>query len=73
MACCGSGPYRGISNCGGRRRVKEYELCDNVSDYVFFDSGHPTEKANQQIAELTWSGKPSATGPYNFKALFDLK
>ncbi|XP_024029840.1 GDSL esterase/lipase 1 [Morus notabilis] len=66
VACCGSGPYRGTSSCGW----EEYELCDNVSDYVFFDSGHPTEKANQQFAKLAWSGKLSVTGSYNFKALF---
>lgn len=68
VACCGSGPYRGISSCGGRRGVKEYELCDNVSEYVFFDSAHPTEKAYQQIARLFWSGNSSATGP--LKSLF---
>ncbi|XP_031263622.1 GDSL esterase/lipase 5-like [Pistacia vera] len=27
-ACCGSGPYRGISSCGGKRGIEEYELCD---------------------------------------------
>lgn len=36
MACCGSGPYRGVVNCGGKGSVKEYELCGNPSDYVFF-------------------------------------
>ena len=70
VACCGSGPYRGISSCGGRRGVKEYELCDNVSEYVFFDPTHPTERAYQQLAQLTWSGNSSVTGPFNLKALF---
>ncbi|KAF3450554.1 hypothetical protein FNV43_RR06641 [Rhamnella rubrinervis] len=40
VACCGSGPYRGIYSCGGRRGVKEFELCQNVSEYVFFDFGY---------------------------------
>ncbi|KAF3451970.1 hypothetical protein FNV43_RR08066 [Rhamnella rubrinervis] len=71
VACCGSGPYRGILSCGGRRGLKEYELCDNASKYVFFDSAHPTERAYQQLAQLSWSGKSSVTGPYNLKALFE--
>ncbi|XVF67194.1 hypothetical protein PTKIN_Ptkin10aG0100700 [Pterospermum kingtungense] len=72
MACCGSGPYRGQSSCGGKRQIKEYELCEKPSEYLFFDSGHPTERANQEIAELFWDGTPNMTGPYNLKALFNL-
>ncbi|KAF3963612.1 hypothetical protein CMV_012019 [Castanea mollissima] len=70
-ACCGTGPYRGIFSCGGKRSVKEYKLCHNVSEYVFFDSIHPSEKANQQFAELMWNGTPNITGPYNLKTLFE--
>ncbi|KAM3747001.1 hypothetical protein ACB098_05G005700 [Castanea mollissima] len=72
-ACCGIGPYRGINSCGGKRSVKEYELCENPSEYVFFDTAHPTEKAYQQLAELMWSGTPNVAGPYNLKALFEQK
>ncbi|KAH1205115.1 GDSL esterase/lipase 5 [Glycine max] len=25
-----------LENCGGKRTVKDYELCENPSDYVFF-------------------------------------
>ncbi|KAK4591489.1 hypothetical protein RGQ29_021621 [Quercus rubra] len=71
IACCGTGPYGGIFSCGGKRSVKEYKLCHNVSEYVFFDSIHPSEKANQQFAELMWNGTPNITGPYNLKALFE--
>ncbi|XWS16113.1 hypothetical protein CRYUN_Cryun34aG0057700 [Craigia yunnanensis] len=70
IACCGSGPYRGIDSCGGRRVVTEYELCSDPTEYLFFDSSHPTDEANRQIAELMWSGAPNLTGPYNLKALF---
>ncbi|KAL5579648.1 hypothetical protein UlMin_012090 [Ulmus minor] len=73
IACCGSGPYRGILSCGGKRGVTEYELCDNVSEYVFFDSGHLTDKAHQQFAKLVWSEKLSFKGGYNLKSLFELK
>ncbi|KAJ7951445.1 GDSL esterase/lipase [Quillaja saponaria] len=68
-ACCGSGPYRGYSSCGGKRGLREYELCGNVTEHVFFDS-HPTERASQYIAQLMWSGNPHVMGPYNLKELF---
>ncbi|KAK7845963.1 gdsl esterase/lipase 2 [Quercus suber] len=72
IACCGTGPYNGILSCGGKRLVGfEYELCRNTSDYVFFDSGHPTEEAYQQLTELIWSGTRSVIGPYNLKELFE--
>ncbi|KAF5466297.1 hypothetical protein F2P56_016238 [Juglans regia] len=70
-ACCGSGPYRGVNSCGGKRSVKVYELCEKASDYVFFDTGHPTERANLLIAKSMWSGNLSVTWPYNVKALVE--
>ncbi|XP_010501058.1 PREDICTED: GDSL esterase/lipase 3 [Camelina sativa] len=74
-ACCGTGPLRGINTCGGRvlGPAQGYELCENVTDYLFFDSFHLTEKAHRQIAELIWSGPSNVTGPYNLKTLFELK
>ncbi|GLT60002.1 hypothetical protein SLA2020_327930 [Shorea laevis] len=69
-ACCGSGRYRGISSCGGKRGVTEFELCEDPNEYLFFDSGHFTDKVNGQIAELMWSGYPNVTGPCNLKELF---
>ncbi|KAB1209148.1 GDSL esterase/lipase 2 [Morella rubra] len=65
-------PYRGINSCGGRRSVKEYELCDDPKEYVFFDSAHPSQTAHEQLAKLTWSGTPIHTGTYNLKAMFQL-
>ncbi|EEF28460.1 carboxylic ester hydrolase, putative [Ricinus communis] len=70
-ACCGFGPYRGAGGCGGMGAIKEYELCDNPSEYLFFDGGHPTEKFNNQLAELMWSGNPKIISPYNIKTLVD--
>ncbi|KAF7124646.1 hypothetical protein RHSIM_Rhsim12G0212600 [Rhododendron simsii] len=70
-ACCGSGPYRGVNSCGGKRGVKEYELCSNPNEYVFFDFGHPTEKAYEQLAQQMWSSTPSIVRPYNLEALFE--
>ncbi|KAJ4717684.1 GDSL esterase/lipase [Melia azedarach] len=70
-ACCGSGPYRGIYSCGGKRGIEEYELCENPDEYLFYDSDHSSEKAYKQIAELMWNGTPTETGPYNLRMLFD--
>ncbi|EXC01343.1 GDSL esterase/lipase 2 [Morus notabilis] len=72
IGCCGSGLYRGVYSCGGKRGVKELELCDDVNDYFFFDSYHPTEKAYKQFAKLMWSGNSDITEPFNLKALFEL-
>ena len=72
-ACCGSGPYRGIPSCGGKKLVKEFELCKDTSEYVFFDPGHCSEEANQQFAKLMWIGTPNVIGPHNLKALNNVK
>ncbi|KAJ6776128.1 GDSL-LIKE LIPASE/ACYLHYDROLASE [Salix koriyanagi] len=66
-ACCGSGPFRGSITCG----QKVYQLCDNVSEYFFFDGIHPTEKANYQFAKLMWDGSPKIVKPFNLKTLFE--
>ncbi|XP_049387956.1 GDSL esterase/lipase 5-like [Solanum stenotomum] len=71
-ACCGTGPFRGVLSCGGKRQVKEYELCNNVKDYLFFDSSHPSEKAYQKYTELLWNGTPDVVAPYNLKSFFEL-
>ncbi|XP_018451864.1 GDSL esterase/lipase 3 isoform X2 [Raphanus sativus] len=71
MGCCGSGPLRGINTCGNQMG-HSFELCENVTDYLFFDASHLTEKAHRQLAELIWSGPPNVTGPYNLQALFEL-
>lgn len=68
-ACCGSGRYRGTFSCG--KNETGYELCPDPNEYVWFDPGHPTEKTNQQLAELFWSGASNITSPYNLKSLFE--
>lgn len=73
IACCGSGPYRGINRCGGKREgITEFELCDNVDEYFFFDSSHLTEAAYRQFADLMWNGNQNLTGPHNLNSLFHL-
>ncbi|KAJ0528309.1 putative GDSL lipase/esterase, SGNH hydrolase superfamily, GDSL esterase/lipase GLIP1-5/GLL25 [Helianthus annuus] len=70
-ACCGSGPFGGVYSCGGMRRIKEYEVCDNVLEYLFFDSYHPNELASRQFAEMFWNGDSIVTEPNSLEALFD--
>ncbi|KAK7294513.1 hypothetical protein RJT34_17402 [Clitoria ternatea] len=71
VACCGGGPYRGDYSCGGKRGIKEYEVCKNVDKYVFFDSLHPTQSAAQHFAKLMWSGNRDITENYNLERLFN--
>ncbi|KAL1338916.1 hypothetical protein HN51_033506 [Arachis hypogaea] len=72
VACCGSGLYNGDYTCGGKRASKDYDLCKNPSDYVFFDSVHPTERVNKIFSQIMWSGNQTSTGPYNLKTLFEV-
>ncbi|XP_027906488.1 GDSL esterase/lipase 1-like [Vigna unguiculata] len=71
VGCCGGGAYRGDQSCGGNKGTKEYELCDNVNEHLFFDSNHVTDRASQHFAELIWNGNHSVTTPYNLKQLFE--
>ncbi|XP_062087914.1 GDSL esterase/lipase 1-like [Humulus lupulus] len=71
MGCCGGGLYRGVYSCGGKRGETEFELCDNVGDYFFFDSVHPSEKAYKQLSQMFWSGGPDVTCPYNLEQFFE--
>ncbi|XP_021716074.1 GDSL esterase/lipase 5-like [Chenopodium quinoa] len=69
-ACCGTGKFRGIWSCGGTRLVKEFELCENVNDYVFWDSTHFTEKVYEQLADEMWN--LHSYGSHSIKELFYL-
>ncbi|XP_050233913.1 GDSL esterase/lipase 5 [Mercurialis annua] len=71
-ACCGGGRYGGVYSCGGRRIVKEFNLCKNPNNYVFWDSFHLTEKAYMQLAIEMWNGLNTShiIGPSNMKQLF---
>ncbi|KAF7142402.1 hypothetical protein RHSIM_Rhsim05G0088800 [Rhododendron simsii] len=66
---CGAMPweFRGEFSCGGKGPVKEFELCDNPAEYVFWDSIHLTEETCEQMAAQMWSGGPCAVKPYNLK------
>ncbi|KAK7294512.1 hypothetical protein RJT34_17401 [Clitoria ternatea] len=70
IACCGGGPYRGDYSCGGKRGIEEYEVCEDVDDYVFFDSLLPTEHAAKHYAKQMWNGNKHFTESFNLKHLF---
>ncbi|XP_057770776.1 GDSL esterase/lipase 5-like [Salvia miltiorrhiza] len=54
MACCGTGRFNGVFSCGGKRPVKEFQVCENPSKYVFWDSYHLTERVYKQMADEMW-------------------
>ncbi|KAI7741172.1 hypothetical protein M8C21_019351 [Ambrosia artemisiifolia] len=68
-ACCGTGRFRGTFSCGGKRPVKEYWVCENPKEYVFWDSYHLTERVHKQMAHQMWNQQPT-TGTSNLKTLF---
>ncbi|CAK9179833.1 unnamed protein product [Ilex paraguariensis] len=68
IACCGTGDFRGIFSCGGKRPVTEFQLCDNPKEHVFWDSYHLTERVYKQMADQMWA--ENSKGPYNLKTLF---
>ncbi|XP_061947419.1 GDSL esterase/lipase 3-like [Populus nigra] len=51
--------------------LNKFELCDNASEYLFFDGIHPADEVHNQFAKLLWSGNPDVGGPYNLKTLFE--
>ncbi|KAJ6957616.1 hypothetical protein NC653_039548 [Populus alba x Populus x berolinensis] len=62
-------PYGDVYSCGGKRMPVEFQLCDNVDHYIWWDSGHPTERIHEQIAKTLWKDGPSV-GPYKLEDLF---
>ena len=52
--------------------MKEFQLCENPSEYVFWDSFHLTEKLYKQLADEMWSGSPyfDVVRPHSLKNLF---
>ncbi|XP_031272591.1 GDSL lipase-like isoform X1 [Pistacia vera] len=68
IACCGIGLDRG-SDCG---KVKEYELCSDPNEYLYFDGGHQCEHANSILSNFLWNGGSNFTWPISMKQLYGL-
>ncbi|OAY41998.1 GDSL esterase/lipase At5g33370 [Manihot esculenta] len=67
VACCGQGPYNGLGLC-----TEISNLCQNRSQYAFWDPFHPSEKANRLIVESIFSGSTSYMVPMNLSTTMAL-
>ncbi|KAL4191904.1 hypothetical protein AMTRI_Chr06g169600 [Amborella trichopoda] len=70
-ACCGSGQNRGEYTCGGKSGAATYELCEDASAYVWFDSYHYTEDIHRLAAYKMWEGNKSCVRPQALKNFFN--
>ncbi|KAJ1699440.1 hypothetical protein LUZ63_007952 [Rhynchospora breviuscula] len=67
-ACCGNGGnYAGIVPCGPTS-----SMCDDRSDYVFWDPYHPSEAANLILAKYIVNGDTKYISPINLRQLLAL-
>ncbi|KAH9626632.1 hypothetical protein KSS87_001092 [Heliosperma pusillum] len=66
-ACCGSGAFRGKFTCMDK---SNFTLCDDPINYLWFDAGHPTQKADLQFSKEFWNGPSNLVSPYNLNTLF---
>ncbi|THU56517.1 hypothetical protein C4D60_Mb11t18060 [Musa balbisiana] len=67
-ACCGDGgQYQGIIPCGPTST-----MCDDRSEYVFWDPYHPSEAANLFLAKYIVDGDTRYVSPINLRQLLEL-
>ncbi|XP_058744299.1 GDSL esterase/lipase At5g33370-like [Vicia villosa] len=66
-ACCGQGPYNGIGLC-----TLASNICQNREDYLFWDSFHPSEKANKLIVEKIMTASTEFIYPMNLSTILAL-
>ncbi|KAK8517967.1 hypothetical protein V6N12_016801 [Hibiscus sabdariffa] len=64
VACCGQGPYNGLGSC-----TKLSNVCPNRDVYVFWDSFHPTERANRLIVRQFMIGSTEYMNPMNLSTI----
>ncbi|TYI47823.1 hypothetical protein E1A91_D13G201100v1 [Gossypium mustelinum] len=67
IACCGQGPYNGLGLCN-----QLSNLCSNRNEYVFWDSFHPSERANGIIVDMILNGSTNYMNPMNLNAFLAL-
>jgi phospholipase/lecithinase/hemolysin len=67
-ACCGNGgTYAGIIPCGPTST-----MCEDRSNYVFWDPYHPSEAANLILAKYIVDGDINYISPINLRKLLAL-
>ncbi|KAK7854369.1 gdsl esterase/lipase 2 [Quercus suber] len=57
IACCGTGPYRGILSCGNRSVSSKYELCTNTVTLVIMCSSFRKGQRTTHRANLEWNSQ----------------
>uniref|UniRef100_A0A2C9UTE9 GDSL esterase/lipase n=1 Tax=Manihot esculenta TaxID=3983 RepID=A0A2C9UTE9_MANES len=67
VACCGQGLYNGIGTC-----TVFSSLCSNRNEYVFWDSFHPTERANRIIVQQLMTASTKYMNPMNLSTIMAL-
>ncbi|CAM6092750.1 unnamed protein product [Calypogeia fissa] len=67
QSCCGTGLYGGMKPC-----LSWTSICQNTSDYLFWDEFHPTAASYKLIADSFWSGPIELSSPWNVKTLASL-
>ncbi|KAK7344124.1 hypothetical protein VNO77_13424 [Canavalia gladiata] len=67
IACCGQGPYNGIGLCTALSN-----LCPNRDLFAFWDSFHPSEKANRIIVQQMLTGSAQYMHPMNLSTIMAL-
>ncbi|KAI5061371.1 hypothetical protein GOP47_0023876 [Adiantum capillus-veneris] len=63
--CCALGPYGGVPICS----TSINSICDDASQYVYWDFAHPTESAFSLAANWFLQGSPPDVQPFNLQQL----
>ena len=70
-ACCGAPPpYNGGQICGLPYQYENgtkvlYKVCNDRTQYVYWDFIHPTQAGHAALADLFWQGGQNEMYPYN--------
>ncbi|KAL0298562.1 UNVERIFIED_CONTAM: GDSL esterase/lipase [Sesamum radiatum] len=64
IACCGQGAYNGVGLC-----TPLSNLCPNRDVYAFWDSFHPSERANRIIVQQILTGDNKYMNPINLTTI----
>ncbi|KAH9304408.1 hypothetical protein KI387_008812 [Taxus chinensis] len=63
-ACCGQGENNGVGLCTAASNV-----CSNRDTHLYWDSYHPSERANKIIVDQFFEGSSSVMSPLNLRQM----